>query len=461
MPSSYTPNLRLTLPATGELSGSWGVTVNNGITSQTDAAIAGTTTINTWGGAGVPYTLTVSNGATDEARRMFIVATGAPGEAKDIICPAVSKLYFVTNSVTGGFDITLKTAAGTGVVVPNGQSMLLRCDGTNVVSGVTSLASPALTGIPTAPTATVGTATDQIATTSFVAATSFSTNLPGQTGNAGKFLTTDGTNASWDVASPSLTAIATGTLSDGSTVVVNSDGTVSVVSGNPTSAVGSNENPPVFESASTQLWTSIAYDATNQKVVIAYQDNGNSLFGTAVVGTVSGTSISFGTPVVFESASTVYISIAYDANAQKVVIAYTDQGNSSYGTAVVGTVSGTSISFGTPVVFESASTNYTAIAYDANAQKVVIAYQDQGNSSHGTAIVGTVSGTSISFGTPVVFESANTEYPSIAYDANAQKVVIAYRDQGNSSFGTAVVGTVSGTSISFGTPVVFESANTD
>ena len=167
MPSSYTPNLRLTLPATGELSGSWGVTVNNGITSQTDAAIAGTTTINTWGGAGVPYTLTVSNGATDEARRMFIVATGAPGEAKDIICPAVSKLYFVTNSVTGGFDITLKTATGTGVVVPNGQSMLLRCDGTNVVSGVTSLASPALTGVPTAPTATVGTATDQIATTSF------------------------------------------------------------------------------------------------------------------------------------------------------------------------------------------------------------------------------------------------------------------------------------------------------
>jgi hypothetical protein len=50
---------------------------------------------------------------------------------------------------------------------------------------------------------------------------------------------------------------------------------------------------------------------------------------------------------VFESATTVYISIAYDANAQKVVIAYTDSGNSSYGTAIVGTVSGTSISFGT------------------------------------------------------------------------------------------------------------------
>ena len=42
----------------------------------------------------------------------------------------------------------------------------------------------------------------------------------------------------------------------------------------------------------------------NQKIVIAYRDNGNSNYGTAVVGTVSGTSISFGTPVVFESDGT-------------------------------------------------------------------------------------------------------------------------------------------------------------
>ena len=128
------------------------------------------------------------------------------------------------------------------------------------------------------------------------------------------------------MASPSLTAIATGTLSDGSTVVVNSDGTVSVVSGNPTSAVGSNENPPVFESTTTDE-ISIAYDANAQKVVIAYRDNGNSSYGTAIVGTVSGTSISFGTPVVFKSATTGWFSIAYDANAQKVVIAYLDGGN--------------------------------------------------------------------------------------------------------------------------------------
>lgn len=62
------------------------------------------------------------------------------------------------------------------------------------------LASPSFTGTPSAPTATTGTSTTQLATTAFVTATAFSPALPAQTGNAGKFVTTDGTNASWAAA---------------------------------------------------------------------------------------------------------------------------------------------------------------------------------------------------------------------------------------------------------------------
>ena len=204
---------------------------------------------------------------------------------------------------------------------------------------------------------------------------------------------------------------------------------------------------------------SVAYDANAQKVVITYRDAGNSYYGTAIVGTVSGTSISFGTPVVFESAATAYTCVVYDSNAQKVVVAYSDQGNSEYGTGIVGTVSGTSISFGTPTVFAETVVYYTAMSYDSNAQKVVIAYTDLSSSSHGKSVVGTVSGTSISFGSTATFESASTSDLSVIYDANAQRVVIAYRDSGNSNYGTAIVGTVSGTSISFGSAVVFNSAN--
>ena len=252
--------------------------------------------------------------------------------------------------------------------------------------------------------------------------------------------------------------VATGTIPNGATVVIKTDGTVGIVtlSISDTPSAGT---PAVFESAGT-THIAAAYDSTNQKVVIAYRDDGNNEYGTAVVGTVSGTSISFGTAVVFNSSVTIYISATYDSTNQKVVISYTDGGNSSYGTAIVGTVSGTSISFGSEVVFESAETNYTSATYDSTNGKVVIVYEDEGNNEYGTAIVGTVSGTSISFGTAVVFESSATSYTSATYDSNSGRVVIAYRDQGNSNYGTAIVGTVSGTSISFGSEVVFESADT-
>ncbi len=131
--------MRLTLPATGELAGQWGQTVNTGITELLDAAVAGTTTISTWGGPGVAYTLSNNSGTADEARRMFIVATGTPGEAKNVICPAVSKMYVFRNDTTGGFALTLKTSGGTGIAVPAGQYKFLYCDGTNVVEAVNSL----------------------------------------------------------------------------------------------------------------------------------------------------------------------------------------------------------------------------------------------------------------------------------------------------------------------------------
>ena len=144
----------------------------------------------------------------------------------------------------------------------------------------------------------------------------------------------------------------------------------------------------------------------------------------------------------FASSFSFHLSATYDSTNQKVVIAYRDLGNSNYGTAVVGTVSGTSISFGTPVVFETATSDYNSATYDSTNQKVVIAYQDSGNSGYGTAIVGTVSGTSISFGTAVVFETASSTFISTTYDSTNQKIVTAYKDGGNSNYGTGIVSSI-------------------
>ena len=216
----------------------------------------------------------------------------------------------------------------------------------------------------------------------------------------------------------------------------------------------------IFESALTAYHTA-TYDSTNNKVVIAYQDQGNSSYGTAIVGTVSGTSISFGAAAVFNSTSTLWNSATFESATNKIVIAYRNAGNNGYGTSIVGTVSSTSISFGTAVVFESAASEEIQAVFDANANKIVIAYHDAGNSFYGTTIVGTLSGTSISFGTPVVFNAGNTIFIAATFNSTNNKVVIAYRDRGNSEYGTAIAGTVSGTSISFGAETVFNTATTD
>ena len=169
--------------------------------------------------------------------------------------------------------------------------------------------------------------------------------------------------------------VASGTIANGATVVINTDGTVGIVTitGSTTPSVGS---PGTFRSGAQVNNISSTYDSVNGKVVIAYHDDGNSSYGTAIVGTVSGTSISFGTAVVFESGETNFIAIAYDPDQEKVVIAYTDGGDSDKGKSVVGTVSGTSISFGSIVEI---GTNFRAFSstYDTNSNKVVIAFQDQ------------------------------------------------------------------------------------
>ena len=252
-----------------------------------------------------------------------------------------------------------------------------------------------------------------------------------------------------------LRAAASGVLPNGKAVVVNADGTVSSI----TSGSAATGSETVFEAAAT-IQVAAVYDSNSDRVVIAYVDDANSDYGTAIVGTISGTSISFGSAAVFESAAIYHVSATFDSNSNKVVIAYKAGGNSDYGTAVVATVSNTSISFGTPVVFESAGVEQTSATFDSNSNKVVIVYRDAGNSDNGTAVIGTVSNTAISFGTPVVFEAAVVRSPVAAFDSTNNKVVIAYEDSGNSDNGTAIVGTVSGTSISFGTAVVWESAST-
>ena len=201
------------------------------------------------------------------------------------------------------------------------------------------------------------------------------------------------------------------------------------------------------------------FDSNSNKVVIVYEDVDNNEYGTAIVGTVSGSTISFGSPVVFENNNDIaYSQVVFDSNSNKVVANYIL--NNSAAKAVVGEVSGTSITFGTPATYTGRHGN-NRLAFDSNENKIAIVYQNTSSSGYGTVVIGDVSGTSISFGSPTVFNSANSDQPRVAFDANANKLAIQYKNFANSYYLEAIVGTISGTSVSFGSSTTFESSNAE
>jgi hypothetical protein len=65
-------------------------------------------------------------------RNVFFVLSGAMTGARNIIVPDNVKLYIFKHEATGGFNATVKTAAGTGIALANGDTKILYCDGTNV-----------------------------------------------------------------------------------------------------------------------------------------------------------------------------------------------------------------------------------------------------------------------------------------------------------------------------------------
>jgi hypothetical protein len=210
----------------------------------------------------------------------------------------------------------------------------------------------------------------------------------------------------------------------------------------------------VFNSADTDDISAAALSST--KFVVAYYDAGNSDYGTAVIGDVSGNTITYGSEYVFNSAASSDISVA-PLSETKFAVGYRDIGNSDYGTAVIGDVSDSNIiTYGSEYVFNSAFSWRISVAA-LSSTKFVVAYQDNGNSDYGTAVIGAVSGNTITYGSEYVFNSADTDEISAA-DLSSTKFVVAYLDNGNSYYGTAVIGDVSGNTITYGSEYVFNSA---
>jgi len=168
MPSSWSPSLRFELQFTGENINLWGDKLNS-VLAHADQAIAGWLTRALTGDA----TLTTANAGDDEARAAMLKFTG--GGPFTVTVPSVSKAYTVWNACTDVLTIT--TGAGTVVRVDPSDIVAVICDGANVKT-------PGYAGLSIK---------DYIAAAGLGA----TGELPAQLGNAGKYIKTDGTNATW------------------------------------------------------------------------------------------------------------------------------------------------------------------------------------------------------------------------------------------------------------------------
>lgn len=145
MPSTYSPNLRLELIGTGEQQGTWGATTNVNLGTLLEEAVGGYASVAVSDVADT--TLTTNNGSADQSRNMVINLTGALTGSRNVICPAIEKLYVVKNATTGGFAVTFKVSGQTGVSVPNGATVFLYVDGTDARSITGSIASQAASNV--------------------------------------------------------------------------------------------------------------------------------------------------------------------------------------------------------------------------------------------------------------------------------------------------------------------------
>ena len=131
MANSTSADLKLTIQATGENSGTWGQITNTNLTIL-EQAIAGFETVGITTGA----TLAFTNGAISNGKNQVLKLIGTIGGAVNVVVPdTLTKLYVIDNATSGAHAVTVKTSSGTGVTwaAADKGTKMVYSDGTNVV----------------------------------------------------------------------------------------------------------------------------------------------------------------------------------------------------------------------------------------------------------------------------------------------------------------------------------------
>lgn len=249
--------------------------------------------------------------------------------------------------------------------------------------------------------------------------------------------------------------VASGTLSSGQTVVLNSDGTVSSITESGPSETIPYSAVNTYRSSTTQ-YQAIAYAPLDEsKFVVGFSSSGCQL----VVGSISGTSITYSSITTVTSNAVNQVYVAFQPNSDKFVVMYQDDTGGKLGILKLYTLSGTSVTLNSTVTFDSNgnSGGVTASFSDLNTNLMVLSYAPYLASSYGRVRTATISGTSLSLGTEVVYNSVYTVNPQADFLSNSNTFVIGYKNN-STGYGEVRAGEVSGTSITVGSAVVYQNA---
>lgn len=213
--------------------------------------------------------------------------------------------------------------------------------------------------------------------------------------------------------------------------------------------------------ATTISWLGACKLATD-KFAVAYTNatSASAGNGATIAGSVSGTTITYGSAVSFDANDSEYTGCA-GITTDRYIIGYNDETNSDTGAGVVCTTSGTTVTCGTPVDYNATdyyATYNTAAKLDTN--KFVVTFRSVDNTD-GMAVVGTESATVITWGTPVQINGTDdVSNPHACSPQDVDRFVIVYNDETNTQ-GEAIAGTVATRTITLGTAIDFNPSSQD
>lgn len=239
MPSTYTDEIPVELQAAGENTNTWGDPKLNNALKRLTKSIAGYLTIALTANLTLSSSNTSTTAADYQANHAALKFTGTG--AFTVTIPSRAKLFLIRNACTG--DVTITTGSGTTAIVKPGEVAFVVCDGSAVLPlGVDGVSIKAYV--------------DQQA---FAA---LSGDLPGQSGNADKFLGTNGTVAAWRAITNALITDYPG-LATAAEVIAGTNATKYVVP----SALAGAFTPQTLTDATTVAWNMAL--GFNAKVTLA------------------------------------------------------------------------------------------------------------------------------------------------------------------------------------------------